>query len=127
MTKSKQAKVTAAAAATPATAATTPAPAPALAPALLLLLLLTALLIPAVVAAAPAPALAPAPAPRSSSRPAYAELCTTPCLAYINSTLASKSDGACYNTINKEKRCFRYSSRYKYVEIESSEARKLAY
>ncbi len=79
-------------------------------------------------AAAPAPALALvlAPAPRSSSRPARAELCTTPCLAYINSTLASKSNRACYNTISKGKRCFRYSSRYKYVEIKSSKARKLA-
>ncbi len=78
-------------------------------------------------APAPAPALVPAPAPCSSSRPAYAELCTTPCLAYINSVLASKSDGACYNTISKGKRCFWCSSRYKYVEIESSEACKLAY
>ena len=50
-----------------------------------------------------------------------------PCLAYTNSTLASKSDGACYNTISKEKRCFRYSSRHKYIEIKSSKARKLAY
>ncbi len=80
-------------------------------------------------ATTPAPALAPAlaPAPRASSRTAYVELCTTPCLAYANSALASKSDGAYYNTISKEKRCFRYSSRHKYVEIESSEARKLAY
>ncbi len=78
--------------------------------------------------ATPAPALAlvPAPAPRASSRPARAELCTTPCLAYTNSVLASKSDKACHNTISKEKRCFRCSSRHKYVEIESSEARKLA-
>ncbi len=70
-----------------------------------------------------APALSPAPA---TPRPACSKLRQDSCLAYVNSTLAGKSNKAYYDTVSKGKQYFQYSSGHKYIEIKSSKARKLA-